>query len=389
MLPRRFLIPSDPTLAERAQRLGPFLLVGDDLADACVASMDDELPKGTANAMLERVLREGAAAVAGLPSGMRTFFEAVEHVPAWVDFPTLDRGGDVVMRTGPVGGLVLAFKSLLHGYASPGGNKPLVFSGRLQQQAARRLNETSRFVQATCEPGGLQRGAPGYAITVKVRLMHAKVRRMLRASERWDTPEWGTPINQHDMAATALLFSHVWLDGVRILGVHLSPRDNEDVMHMWRYSGHLMGIVPELQCSTEREGRRLFDLVEACQAPPDDDARALVHALLFSSEQARPGDADNRKPPPRWVAFAICRTLLGEELADSLAVPRTPGTLAVPVVRRLIRTWEAVRSRVPAVDSRAAVAGRVYWDRIVAMGLGGIEAEFALPSRLHGLPPRA
>ena len=126
------------------------MLVGDDLADACVAAMDDELPSGTANATLERVLKEGSANVPDLPPRMRAFFDEVERVPAWVDFPTLDRGGDVVMRTGPVGGLVLAFKSLLHGYASPGGNKPLVFSGRLRQQAARRLHETSRFVQATC-----------------------------------------------------------------------------------------------------------------------------------------------------------------------------------------------------------------------------------------------
>lgn len=369
-------------LRERARRLAPFLSIGDDLADACVASMEEDLPRGEAQKLLERALANGAGSVPELPPRMRAFFDAVERTPAWVDFQSADRGGAVVLRAGPVGGLVLAFKSLMYGYASPGGNKPLVFSGRLKEQAARRLNETSRYVQAVCTPGGLVRGAPGYVITLKVRLMHAKVRRLLLKSPRWNAEEWGLPINQHDMAATAMLFSLVFIDGIRILGVHPSPREVEDVLHLWRYAGWLMGVHPELAWSTEREGRRFMELVRETQGPPDDDSRGLAHALLFSGAQTREGDPASRKPPPRWIAFAICRTLLGDEMADALAVPKTPATLAMPVVRRLVRAWETVRTRVPAVDARTHEAGRLYWDRIVALGLGGEDAEFAMPSEL-------
>ena len=60
-------------------------------------------------------------------------------------------------------GLTLA-TSLVLGYASPGGNKPLAFSGQLEKRAPQRLLETSRFVEATCLPGGLARFAPGFAI---------------------------------------------------------------------------------------------------------------------------------------------------------------------------------------------------------------------------------
>src|SRR5207253_876560 len=94
-----------------------------------------------------------------------------ERIPAWVDWSLVDHGGEVLMRAGPLGGTVLGAESLVYGYCSPGGNKPLVMSGRLRQQAARRLNETARFVHATSLPRGLrppstgQPSGEGYRIT--------------------------------------------------------------------------------------------------------------------------------------------------------------------------------------------------------------------------------
>ncbi|MEZ4249513.1 MAG: hypothetical protein R3B99_14890 [Polyangiales bacterium] len=45
------------------------------------------------------------------------------------------------------------------------------------------------------------------------------MRRLLLRSERWKSELWGAPINQHDMAATSLLFSVVFLSGIRQFGV--------------------------------------------------------------------------------------------------------------------------------------------------------------------------
>ena len=87
-------------------------------------------------------------------------------------------------------------RSLVLGYASPAGNKPLMLSGRLKEQALKRLNETARFVQAVCRPGGMRPLADGWQITVKVRLIHAQVRRMILKSGKWDEGAWGAPVNQ-------------------------------------------------------------------------------------------------------------------------------------------------------------------------------------------------
>src|SRR5262249_51979302 len=178
-------------------------------------------------AMLEAALDRGIGAVPDAPEALRALFAELDRVPAWVDWPTLDAGGELLMRAGPFGGMVLGAGSLVLGYASPGGNKPLVFSGRLTEQAPRRLDETSRFVQAVCRPGGMQRSGDGFKITVKVRLMHAEVRRMILRSGRWDDARWGAPLNQHDMAATTLLFSLVVLEGLRSLGLVIGREEAE------------------------------------------------------------------------------------------------------------------------------------------------------------------
>jgi hypothetical protein len=282
-----------------------------------------------------------------------------------------------------VGGIVLALKSLVLGYTSPAGSKPLVFSGRLEEQAPRRLNETARFVQATITPGGMRPHADGWQITLKVRLIHAQVRRMILRTGRWDAPAWGAPINQHDQAGTLLLFSVIVLEGLRQLGMRIPREEAEAYVHLWRWSGWLMGVDPELLPATEAEGIRLGEVIAATIGTPDDDGRRLTKTLLeapLTIARTRQEKANAR----RLVRFngAMCRFLLGDEAADGLAVPRTSWRYMVPFLRRFVASVELVRERVPFGDVPAVWAGRRYWDRVVEVGLAGAMAEFGLPQGL-------
>ena len=320
MYPTRFtnLASARARFGDRVDRLGPFLGRGDDLADAVVARIE-AMPKGRGWAMFTEAAARGIARVECAPDEMRAFFDVTERVPVWVDFPTLERGGRLLMRAGLLGGLVLGLCSLPLGYASPGGNKPLVFSGRMNEQAPRRLNETARFVQAVCRPGGLAPRADGYQITLRVRIMHAQVRRMLLASGKWDAASWGLPINQHDMAATTLLFSLVLIEGVKKLGMRIRHEDADAYMQLWRYAGLLMGVDPEILPTGVTEGKRLAELVQATMGPPDEDARALTRSLLRSPLAAARNERE-RKNLERRVEFAksLCRELVGDDLADRL-----------------------------------------------------------------------
>ena len=367
---------------DRVERVGRYLWATDPRGDAAVEAIE-QLPKGAGYALFERGLRDGVRAIPEAPLALRELLEEAETVPAWLDWDTCLRGGEVFLRAGGLAGAVLGTRSLVLGYASPGGNKPLAFSGRLTEQASRRLNETARFVQAVSRPGGMKVHAEGWQITLKVRLIHAQVRRMLHASGKWDAPAWGAPLNQHDMAGTTLLFSAAILDGVRRLGMELSKDDGEDYMHLWRWVGRVIGVDDGIQPTGEADGLRLAGLIEMTMGRPDQDSRDLTRAL-FEAETQEARTHAQRRGAQRRAAFGqtLCRELVGDDLADALDVPRTSYRFALPLVKRLVRSASRVTRRVPLADRSAVAAGARYWDRVVAIGLQGATYEFGLPERL-------
>lgn len=347
-----------------AQSLFDALSEGDPLADAAIAALDDP-----------RWIEHGCAgdSLGDAPPAVAALFEHAREVPDWVEPNRIERAGALFFRSGMAGGITLGAKSLIAGYCAPAGNKPLVFSGQLESQLPRRLAETGRFVVATNTRGALWPGGDGWGITLRVRLMHAKVRALIARSARWNS-EWGLPINQHDMVATSLLFSIVFLDGIRAFGFPVTAQEAEDYIHLWRYSGWLMGVRDDLLPKSEPEARRMMSLIELTQGPPDEDARALARALLESPRRTMPN--------PRQAEFHVslgtgmCRALLGDELADGLGLNRNAWRFVVPTVR-------LARRVLPSLPPKLQEAmGKRYWKRNVETGLAGAPAAFQLPARL-------
>jgi hypothetical protein len=360
---------------DRVDRLWPYLWRGDDAADAAVAS----LAPGAAG---EQQLDDALSGRNSAPAALRSLVEASRVVPPWVEWERVDRGGRFFLRAGILGGIVLGTRSLVLGYASPAGNKPLVLSGRLREAAAPRLHETSRFVQSVVRAGSVRPGADAWRITLRVRLMHAKVRRMILASSKWRAELWGLPINQHDMVATSLLFSNVTLGGLRLLGLEISQQESDDFMHLWRWVSHVMGVDPALVPGTEAEGLRLGDLIGATQAPPDDDSRALTLALLEHG-LSHP-DPKERALARRnlGLARAIARLMLGDVLADQLGLARARERFLLPPAIAIIRGLERARLRSPTLEERLVQRGERYWNMVLDKGLGYATRDFAIPERL-------
>jgi hypothetical protein len=362
-------------------RFAELLRVGDPLADAVVDAYAVR-PPGSAKSAVERALREGVRAVPDAPEALRALFDELERVPAWVDREALERGGELLFRAGWFGGLALG-TSLVLGYASPGGNKPLMASGRLTQQAARRLVETSRFVEAVCLPGGLARHADGFAITVKVRVMHAQVRRMLLRSG-WDVDAWGVPINQHDMSGTAILFSYAVIDSLEKLGFRFDPVESDLYMQLWRYANHLVGVHPEVLPTSAREAKRYSELIQATEGPPDDDSRALSRALFTAAKSADMSEAERRRAQRLApLGQGIIRGMLGDVLADQLDVPKHAWRHAFPVLRGLVSRLDLASQRSAAVRASLVRQGHAYWS-MVSQG-NRTPIDFAPPEVLPGL----
>jgi hypothetical protein len=369
---------------DRVDRVAAFLSRCDPLADACVEAFA-ALPARKGFALLDRALRDGIGAVPDAPAPLRALFAAIDDVPAWVDWSVVDRGGELLVRSGPFGAMVLGFRSLLLAYAAPAGNKPLVLSGRLTEQAARRLAETGRFVHGVCRAGAMRRDAEGFAMTVKVRLMHAQVRRLARRSGKWRSERWGEPINQHDMVGTILVFSLALVDGLRALGFRASDDEVDAYVQLWRYVGHVIGVHPDLLFASEREGRSLGAVMGSFQGAPDDDARALV-AALFGRRTREPmhGARALAVRGHRRFLMGLARGLVGGEMADALDLPDDVFRHAVHVLRPAIGFGERLRERSAIARRWAVAAGDARWARVVRVGLGDEIPDYRPPDALAG-----
>jgi hypothetical protein len=384
-VPARFSasVDAQSRYGARLEQLGSLLGRSDPLADELVESFA-ALPAGRGPKLLQSALHAGIGAVNDPPAPLRALMAEVDRVPGWVDRRQQGRAGALVLRAGIGAGVVLGLKSLVLGYASPGGNKPLVFSGRLRAHAARRLAETSRFVQAVSQPGGMARFGPGFAITVQVRVMHAQVRRLIARSGRWRSDLWGIPINQHDMLATILLFSVALVDGLRNLGYEVTRQEAEDVVQLWRHVGVIMGVEADRLPTSEAEGLRIAGMIRATQGPPDDDARALTRALFDArADSIAAAGGDPRLAQKRRAAMhAVCRLLVGDEVASGLGIPRSPFDQWVPLIRP-VAALASRFNRLPGLRHLAALVGDRYWDAAVAGGLGGKAAAYDPPEGLN------
>jgi hypothetical protein len=348
---------------DRADRIAAFFMRSDAIADGAVTALA-ELPNAQGRELMARALASGIDSVPEAPAGLVALFKHVEHVPFWVDYERCKRGGEAFFRAGALGGIALGFGGLARAYCSAGGNKPLTFTRDLIDRAPQRIAETAAYVRAVCQPDGLRPGKPGYAASVQVRLLHARVRMGLSRSPRWRADEWGVPINQADTATTALLFSHGLAEGVRRLGGQVSEHAESDLIHLWRYAGYLLGVDEELLCTSTGDARYMAEMIDTIDGGPDDDSRKLIMAML------RPEEFEAKIKDPamarhvREIYVAACRALIGDEYADRIGLPAWNGhNLAFKhLLRPAIRAVGRVAAFVPGSGEKFARLGHAYWD---------------------------
>lgn len=288
---------SNPVWSRRYARGVGLLVRGDatptaDERERCARAVleVDEVGRDLARAILtERrvsmkqfrtALDGGIGAVVDPAPELVAFFEAVASEPDWLDRARGERGGRVCLRGRRASLFVLSTGALMNGYRSAATSRQLVASGRLVGDGAGdRVAETTRWWYEVVRPGGMEIGAPGWKITVHVRLMHALVNEQMGSAAGWDETAWGMPINQADQAGTLGLFSTAFLIQSRVLGRPISAQEGADVMHLWRYVGHVVGVDEQWLTDSEQQGRRQLFHFGLFAPGPDVYSRQLAEAL--------------------------------------------------------------------------------------------------------------
>lgn len=261
------------------QRAQQSVLKGDPAMDALVHWMFEAGPR-QAKPLFEQALYHGIDSVPNPPQPLRDFFAHIDTPPAWLKPDRLVAGAQASHLAGPMAIYVLRDLALMGGYAYFNSmNQTLARTGALSKDIALRLGETGKWLNDVTETGALSRFGAGFITTIRVRLVHALVRRNLLNKPDWELAKWGVPINQVDMLATYLAFGPVTLMGVRMFGVFFRPRQAADILHMWRYIGWLMGVDEDMLARTETDGLRKLHHCFLTHRLPDERIRQLGQAL--------------------------------------------------------------------------------------------------------------
>ena len=254
------------------------------------------------------------------PSAARDFFHKLAEPPDWYDPDAFAPGVRMFHRNSRLvlAGMVGAV--LIEGFTT-NISKSFFITGRLRDQGVRRLQQNNRHMVEIFMPGGLERGGDGWNLSVRVRLVHARVRWLLRHSEDWDADAWGVPISAAHLGFAITAFSARLIKHLKALGGIFSEEEAEGFMAVWRYTGHLMGIPDSILFEDTDEALRLFDIGGLCEPPPSEASIAMANGLVNSAPLIIGiADPDERRRLTSYV-YKVSRALIGNSVADQLAYP--------------------------------------------------------------------
>ncbi|APE35828.1 hypothetical protein BOX37_19855 [Nocardia mangyaensis] len=346
------------------RRLGAGLLVGDDAMDGLVDWMISTGSKQT-RPLFDRALAHGIAAVPEAPEPLRAFFTEIETVPAWVDHEKLVRGTKVLLSGGSDGMYIARDVAMLGGYQFSGFNKTLLRTGALEKGSNQRWAETMQWAMDVLSEDGLSPLGLGYQSTIRVRLIHAFVRRHVAAMPDWQAEDWGLPINQTDMAATLVGAFIAPAIGGMGLGMVLTPTDADAVAHMVRYVGWLLGVEEQWLPHSFRDGVRVLVHTLSALADPDESTRLLAVPM---SRDPLSWNYTRLPEVRRRLAYAqhlsVTGTFLGRSTMRALGLPTAivPWYPAIRIPANVVRSATRL---LPGGLDRAAIRGAREQDRFM------------------------
>ena len=318
-------------------------LAGDPLADAAVAALAD-LDQRTAHRLIDAGMERRDDEFAAAPPAVRHFFAALSTPPDWY-VPTAllpgmrayHQNSDLFIAAHVAGVLVSGFSTLI--------SKSFFRTGRLSDYGIRRLQQNNRHLLEICLPGGLERDGDGWKLTVRIRLVHAQVRRLIQQSGEWDEASYGVPLHAAHIAFASAAFSALLLQMVGLVGARLTAVERDSFMAVWRYTAWLMGAPEPLLFRNYAEGLELCRIGFMLEPPPEEEAIIMANTLIHSAPRiVGYTEREQRRKFANFV-YQVSRALIGHELADQLRFPRqnTTGALfRLRLQRRLLTLLDRI-----------------------------------------------
>ncbi len=271
------------------------------------------------------------------PAIVREFFDGVTE-PEWLDkskfapgIRMFHRNSKVILASFVAGVLIEGFMTNI--------SKSFFTTGRVRDQGVRRLQQNNRHLVESFIPGGLDRSGDGWKLSVRIRLIHAQVRRLLKESDEWDVDAWGLPLNAAHLGFALTAFSARLLKHMKRLGASYTKEESASFMAVWRYVGYLMGIPETILIRDESEALKLFEIGMICEPDPGMESISMANSLVNSAPLlAEMTDPEARRAFSKYI-YGVSRAVIGDKLADQLKYPKT-STLGVLLWFRIQQRYE-------------------------------------------------
>ncbi|KAK1987879.1 tat pathway signal sequence [Colletotrichum cereale] len=313
----------------------------------------DAVPGPKPHRDLYALLRDNA----GSDEILGKLWTEVNTIPDWVDWAQIERGQEVFLRYAGPAIFALTFQSLVGGMGSRRVVETLSRTGGFGVKVTRRrlLETFQHILQVTRDLASVRPGGDGFASSLRVRLLHAAVRRRILAlaAERpsyYDVQAWGVPVNDLDCIGTISTFSAtlLWI-GLPRQGIYPTRAEEADYLALWRWVAYIMGT-PTDAFASPSAARAMMESLLASEIQPSDTSRVLANNVLTG--------LCNQPPSHVSREFLAAETywLNGPKLARALAVDRPPFYYSLLIVgqciffmvmcysRRLLPHWDTSRN---------------------------------------------
>ena len=286
------------------------------------------------------------------PRVMREFFDKVDNeTPPWYDYEAFRPGvrafhlnATRVLVAFVTGVLIEGFSTLIA--------KSFATTGRVlhRSTARRRLMQNNRHLLEVFFPGGLRREGDGWKLSMRLRFVHARVRHLLANSDVWDQEVYGTPVHAAHLGLATTVFSMRLLQHAKAVGATFDAEEQESVMKVWRYTGHVMGVPESILFTDRKDAEEIFKVAHMCEPAPGQDSATMANALVGAIPLTAGISDPEEQQAVMHLAYTLSRALIGNELADQLQFPKTRKFGALFAYRmkqrfrRLVKSKQLLRS---------------------------------------------
>ena len=316
--------------------------IGDPPADAAMEALS-EVDQATRHRLIDAGMEGDEEGLREAPDALKEFFGCLDPPDGLFHPEKALQGARAFHKSSDMFFVGLVLAAVITGFTT-GVSKSFYMTGRTTGNL-RRLRQNTRHLIDITLPGGLERFGDGWKLTVRIRLVHAQMRRLLLQSDGWDVAADGVPLHASHLVLAATGFSAVNLQAVRRLGVKLTTEESEGFMHIWRYVTWLIGVPPKILFRGEDDAIHLKNIGYLCEPRPRLEAVSMAHGVVKAVPELL-RISDPRKAE-RFVdiLFRTSRALIGHEMADALEYPRQSTFWILPFIRAQ-RQFQILRSRV-------------------------------------------